>query len=318
MPPRRRGGSDPGGDFISPAADAAAAAIPPMRAAGTTMARSTLSKLIPKPEKYSGRGDVVLFVYSLINYYALVALADAVEMDDATKLLMTSAFLSDAALTWYRAHVPRFKLFNELCEGLLSQFGDLNIESTARTKLEKLKQTGSVQGYMQIFQETGLLLSTPTSDFFATHEAHHAFTRGLLPEIRTAVAMTQKGNKDCREAMMLASAYDSARRMGGAAGPSRETERVQDKEKTVRFNDPMFGRFNNNNGNNFNKGFSNNRFNNQRPANSAKFNTRVNRAETNSDNAPPRACWNCGDPDHLADKCHLPPKNARMAALRRK
>ena len=278
-----------------------------------TPSRGTLSRLIPKPDKFGGRGDVILFVYSLVNYFALVALVDAVEMGEDVKLLLTGTFLSDTALTWYRAHVAKYRLFSQLCDGLIKQFGDPNLEGTARAKLERLKQTGSVASYIQIFQEIGLCLSTQDVDFFETHEAHHAFTRGLLPEIRTAVAMSQKGSKNCREAILLASEYDGARRMGGAS-TSRDADRTPEKDRKVRFNDPMYGRFNNNN---YNKG-SDTRFNNsnQRPGSNAKSGARVNRAE--SAEPPARVCWNCGDPDHFANSCPKPPKNARMAAQRRK
>ena len=229
MPPRRRNMSDPGGTPEGAPTAAARAADPPRglmtpttNGAPEQPRSSMLSRLIPKPEKFTGRGDVLLFLYSLTNYLTLVALADQTEMSDGLKIMLSAAFLSDYALTWYRANVSEYNLFSDFCDGMVAQFGDKNVETVARTKLERLKQNvGAVGSYITKFQEIGLSLSTGGADFFATHEAHHAFTRGLQPDIRTAVALAQKGNKDCREAMLLAAEYETARRMG--AGPSHET-----------------------------------------------------------------------------------------------
>ena len=317
MPPRRtRGGSDPGHavptETAAAAAPTARAEPQPVPQVATASTRSLLSKLIPKPDKFNGRGDVALFIYGLINYFTLVALADATEMTDDFKILMTATFLSEAALTWYRTHASKYRLFTKLCEALEDQFGDKNIETNARAKLERLKQTGSINAYITTFQETGLLLSTTESDFFDTHEAHHAFTRGLQKDIRTAVAMSQMGRKDCREAILLATQYDAARRLG-EAGTSREPEQTNDRK--VHFNvDQTYPRFNNNH---FGSNKSNHFGNKQRHFSGNKFNNaRVNSANTGADGPSTRVCWNCGSPDHFNDACPDPPKNARLAAQR--
>lgn len=331
MPPRRGSGDGNAAAAAAPPADPPTApqAVPAVPTAVTTPAapqalptssRSLLSKLIPKPDKFSGRGNAALFIYSLVNYFTLVALAEATEMTDEVKILMTATFLSDAALTWYRANASKYSLFSKLCEAIEKQFGDHNVESTARAKLERLKQTGSITGYVTLFQEIGLLLSTPECDFFDTHEAHHAFTRGLQPDIRTAVAMSQKGSKDCREAIVLATEYDAARRMGGA-GTSRDPEQ---QDRKVRFNDSDLPKTRYNAGNyNQNNSSNSNRFNNQnRPGNQQrpffgnKPNARANSANAGTFGPPKPLCWNCDSPDHFNDACPLPPKNARLAAQR--
>lgn len=325
MPPRRATvGSDPGQPVAGETAPAALPALPsprqpvaaaPQPAPHTTAvtSRGMLSKLIPKPDKYDGRGDVTLFIYGLINYFTLVALADATEMTEEIKILLTASFLSEAALTWYRAHAFKYSLFSKLCDALEKQFGDHNVESTARAKLERLKQTGTVASYTKIFQEIGLLLSTTEEDFFDTPEAHYDYTRGLQQDIRTAVALSQKGSKDCREAMLLASEYDAARRLGDA-GTSREPDQ---NDRKVRFNaeSPQQTRYNagmNNNSGSFN------RFNNQqqRPFFGNKPGARANSANAGTFRQPQPLCWNCGSPDHFNDACPDPPKNARLAAQR--
>ena len=274
---------------------------------------SALGRVIPKPLAYNGRSDVLLFIFSLTNYFRLVALAEAVDMNDEMRILLTGMFLTDAALTWYRANAEKHRTFESLCNALSSHFGDKNIEASARNKLERLKQSGSVTDYVQAFQEIGILLSTPALDFFDSHEAHHCFTRNLHPDIKTAVAMAQKGSKNCREAILLATEFDSARRSSGASSSRVSDSGSQDRK--VKFNAEVkynsdkpayqgFNRFNNNN-----------RFNTNQRFNVKKFSgARVNQADMEQ---PRRTCWNCGSPDHLNDTCPHPPKNARLAEQRR-
>jgi hypothetical protein len=253
-----------------------------------------LGKLIPRPDKYSGKSgnDVMLFIYAITNYFSLLATAEHItDVPEHIKIMLTGTFLTGYALLWYRAHATRYSTFKALCTGLRKQFGDINLETTCRTKLENLEQVGSVTDYAAAFTELGLLLSTEADDYFLTDEAHYAFIRGLSPDIRTAVALAQKGSKDCQEAMTLAAEYESAKRMGTA-------------KPNVQPN------FNNNRPN----------FNMQRRY---PNHGRVNNITTNRHAPPPPPprrdqqeikCYNCGELGHIARNCHNPPKNWRRAA----
>jgi hypothetical protein len=254
-----------------------------------------LGKLIPKPERFDGQQAkgpaVLLFLYSLTNYYTLLATAEGIStVPEEIKIMLAGTFLAGYALLWYRAHSASFTSFQALKDALKLQFGDPNLEHNCRTQLENLRQTGTVATYTAAFTEIGLLLSSD-QDYFASSEAHHAFMRGLHPDIRAAVALAQKGEHNCKNAMTLAAEYESARRMGM---PDNNRYYSQQKNK-VRFQDedPMFTRYNG-------------PFNNRPPA------YRANMAESSSG---PQLCWNCGSPDHFQRACPKPlRKNGQSAA----
>ena len=54
-----------------------------------------LGRIIPKPTTYGGKTDVYLFIFALTNYFRLVALAEAVEMNDEMRILLTGMFLTE-------------------------------------------------------------------------------------------------------------------------------------------------------------------------------------------------------------------------------
>lgn len=256
---------------------------------------SALAKLIPRPDKFTGQNGthvVYLFVYALTNYFALVATANNIsEFPEHTKIAFTGSFLAGYALLWFRAHARLYPTHKALCDAMLKQFGEINMASTCRTKIENLKQVGPVVTYIASFTELGLMLSATGDDYLSTDEAHHAFTRGLNSDIRIAVAMAQKGSNDCREAMTLAAEYESAKR---STAPMGEQNRFYNNNNTQRrYQYPHNGRVNNV------------MLNNAPPPPPPR---RVSFA------AEPMKCFNCGELNHIARNCPNPPKNWRRAA----
>jgi hypothetical protein len=198
MPPRRRTLSEPGDD--------------PAGAAATTPASfANLTRLIQKPAVFDGRGNLSAFIFSLTTYLTLleVGLGDSPALREVQKLLIASSFLSGYALLWFRANKESFRTFADFEAAIRRQFGDLQLATTCRRKLEQLRQNhNSVASYTAAFNEIALQLG---ADFLTSEEGYHCYMRGLRDDCRINVTLTLRGQHNAIEAQALAAEYDAAR-----------------------------------------------------------------------------------------------------------
>lgn len=201
MPPRRlRHLSDPG---ANPDDEPVAAATPASFA--------NLTRLIQKPAVFDGRGNLSAFLFSLATYLTLleVGMGESSTSREVQKLLIASSFLSGYALLWFRANKAAFRTFADFEAAIKRQFGDLQLATTCRRKLEQLRQNNnSVATYTAAFNEIALQLG---AEFLESEEGYHCFMRGLRDDCRVNVTLTLRGNHSAIEAQALAAEYDAAR-----------------------------------------------------------------------------------------------------------
>lgn len=210
MPPRRRARSAPNSPprarspprAASPPSSGYASPAEPDTAAGDG---PNLARLIQKPRFFDGRGHLTAWLFSVLTYIALCA----PNIAEPNKILLAGSFLSGYALTWFRSNVHKFKLFAQFEQALRRQFGDLQLSTTCRHRLQALTQGhNSVAVYTASFNEIALQIS---QDFMESEEGYHAFIRGLKDDVRIHVVLALKGDHSTTEAQMLAAEYDAAK-----------------------------------------------------------------------------------------------------------
>lgn len=162
------------------------------------------NNLVPKPDKFDGRGDVYNFVFAMQIY--LKALGRAAG-DAQRQILIASGFLAGYALTWFRMNHADFHDVQTLLDELIIMYGDNNPMQRAREKIDNLEQLGSVEKYIHIFTEAAMVLG---SEYFRSAEAYHRFTSGLKKHVRTEVAVRMRGSTDLKDAMKIANEFDRA------------------------------------------------------------------------------------------------------------
>ena len=161
-----------------------------------------------KPKPYGGSsqpGAVDNFIFDCEQYF------EGMEVPDPPKqIFFAVSLLEGVAKAWWRFYKDQVK--NRLVanidtwEGfaghLRARFGPVNATQSARTKLDSLKQTGSVRSYISVFQN--LIMQIPG---VSMEEALHRFTQGLQFRIKKEVALREP--QTLEEAMRLAERYDA-------------------------------------------------------------------------------------------------------------
>jgi hypothetical protein len=118
-------------------------------------------------------------------YFALINLHD-----DAAKVTFAVSLLTERAAIWYRllqkdaqgSHV--FATWHEFTTALRANFTEANFLRKARDRLAQVRQTSSVQKYLQEFAT--LCLDIPD---LSNGERLHRFMYGLKPQIRQQVEL---------------------------------------------------------------------------------------------------------------------------------
>lgn len=163
-----------------------------------------MHRLIQKPQLFDGRTNLTAWLFSIATYLALCA---PVALENQ-KILIAGSFLTGYALIWFRAHLNQFRKYDDFELALRRQFGDLQLSTTCRKKLERLTQHSSVAVYTASFNELALQLGP---DFMDSEEGYHAYMRGLKDDCRINVTLTLRGEHSTAEAQALAAEYDAAR-----------------------------------------------------------------------------------------------------------
>ncbi|KAJ0512090.1 putative transcription factor interactor and regulator CCHC(Zn) family [Helianthus annuus] len=119
---------------------------------------------IPKPSPFLGKREaraVDDFVWEMEQYLGGVQIKD-----DATKIKTASMYLKDTAALWWRRRYTditkgtcTINTWAEFVQELKKQFYPVNAEHEARSKLRKLKHTGTLKDYVKEF--TTLVLEIP-------------------------------------------------------------------------------------------------------------------------------------------------------------
>lgn len=162
------------------------------------------NNLIPKPEKFDGRGDVRNFVFAVKLYITALGRSAG---DAQRQLLIVGGFFAGYALTWFRMNHADFTSVAEMLEQLEEFYGDKNPAERAREKIDNLQQLGSVERYIHLFTEAAVVLG---KEYSRSAEAYHRFTSGLKKPVRTEVKVRMRGSTDLKEAMKIANEFDRA------------------------------------------------------------------------------------------------------------
>jgi len=160
----------------------------------------------PKPEIFRGKKGVATWLYTVEKYFAALHIND-----DTSRVEYVVTLLQGPAANWWRMLEDQFNrggpelpsTWEEFKEAAISQFQPLAEERSARLKLERMSQTGSVHEYVDVFSNTVLLI--PSMDEGTRLQF---FERGLKPGVRKWVR--QQRPSTLLEAMSYAEEYDAS------------------------------------------------------------------------------------------------------------
>lgn len=160
----------------------------------------------PKPDVFKGHKGVATWLYTVEKYF------DALHLyGDNERLEYVVTLLHGSAANWWRMleeHAfrggdPLPTTWNDFKDAIINQFQPLAEERTARLKLERMSQTGSIRDYVDTFSKTVLLI--PSMDEGTRLQF---FERGLKPGVRMWVR--QQRPSTLLEAMSYAEEYDAS------------------------------------------------------------------------------------------------------------
>lgn len=140
--------------------------------------------------------------------------ADVTGMDEVDRVQYAINLFRGEADTWWRTREivgHHASTWNEFCKLVLDEFRPRNAYQTARDRLAALKQTGSVEEYVNDFRNIWLEIPTMTDD-----EALDRFVRGLADHVQVYVR-TQFPTTTA-EAEKIAFAYEGAMSLHPNAG----------------------------------------------------------------------------------------------------
>ena len=209
--------------------------------------------------------------------------ADVTGMDEVDRVQYAINLLRGDADTWWRTREiigHDASTWNEFCKLVLSEFRPRNAKQTARDRLAALKQTGTVEEYVNEFRNIWLEIPMMNDD-----EALDRFVRGLAENVQVHVRTHYP--ETTADAERLAFAYEgamssrhdiidkpiSATRSESPRQPVRDVEYMDLDAVQTRY-----------------------RYNDWHP--SRTFTRRDNRM-----NQEPPRCYNCGGIGHLQRSC---------------
>jgi hypothetical protein len=245
----------------------------------------------PKPEVFRGKQGVATWLYTVEKYFTALHVDD-----DASRMNYVVTLLQGSAANWWRMledssnrggpELP--SSWEEFKEAVIAQFQPLAEERSARLKLERMSQIGSVHDYVDTFSNTVLLI--PTMDEGTRLQF---FERGLKPGVKKWVR--QQRPTTLLEAMSYAEEYDA----------SDFQDRVLDRALQRRFQPstkpaPHDG---------------------ATPMELGHATTEEKKSRANAtQNGPSRkviTCWKCGKPGHRKSECRStrPPARANHVEL---
>ncbi|XP_065854354.1 uncharacterized protein [Euphorbia lathyris] len=164
--------------------------------------RETAKFKIRVPKPYGGNRDaneVDNFLFDLEHYFV----ATRVSLDSERLVVVPMYLEGDAKLWWrHKAGLGTVNTWYDFKKNLKVQFSPENVAFTARCKLNKLQQTGSIREYVQAFQAIAL-------DLPQMHEEERFFNfmNGLKPGVRDE--LTRREVKDHISAIVTAESLES-------------------------------------------------------------------------------------------------------------
>lgn len=203
---------------------------------GTTneypVAAATPSVLPPsiaqKPPEFDGSQNVEDFIFLLTLY--LSTLKRFVQ-DDDEKITVAGGFLRRAALVWFRSNYDGFKSFDDFKKKLRQQFQAVDEKERARTELDSLYQTHSVQAYTAKFREIGLRVGP---EFLLSDEARHKYVKGLKHRTKVEVTMRNAKQLEGEDGIFaMAARFDALLNFDGK-GPSASVKKFSQSNRDSR------------------------------------------------------------------------------------
>lgn len=152
----------------------------------------------PPPPTFAGdrTESVDNFLFRLETYLAFNNVHDPQQ-----RLLLAITCLRDHALTWFRSLTEQPDDLDGLFDRLSSTFRDVDEQRELRQHLRRLRQTSSVQEYVQDFRRVMVRV-----DDMSTLDRIEAFVHGLKP--RTCREVSFHAPSTLEEAYRLALRYD--------------------------------------------------------------------------------------------------------------
>jgi len=246
----------------------------------------------PKPEAFRGKKGVATWLYTVEKYFIALHLEE-----DARRLEYVVTLLQGPAANWWRMLEDQHNrggpdlpsTWEEFKEAAITQFQPLAEERSARLKLERMSQTGSVHDYVDAFSNTVLLV--PSMDEGTRLQF---FERGLKPGVKKWVR--QQRPSTLLEAMSYAEEYDA----------SDFQDRALDRALQRRFQPSMKPAPRHDGATPMELGH----------ATTDDRKPRVNPAQ-NGSSRKVITCWKCGKPGHRKFECRStrPPARANYVEL---
>ena len=169
------------------------------------ISQAIASTQLKTPETFNGkRPEISLWLFKMDQYF----LATDEDSQDRRVYIAANLLQDDAAIWWRAAthHIHTtsmtFPTWEQFKDAITKQFKPLDSIRTARDRLAKLRQTGSVMSYTTQFQSICLEIPSITED-----EQYDRFLRGLKDHIRKEIEFREPAN--LLELTRLAHRYDS-------------------------------------------------------------------------------------------------------------
>ena len=167
----------------------------------------TIRNLKPPPPTFSGllSEDVDLWLKCIFNYL------DGEDLPDSRMVQIASMYLKGSALQWWADQIADKQLntgkftmtmFMALCR---TRWVNAHAEENARSRLDQLRQTKSIQEYNEEFEK---LISKLGSDFATEQPKIHVYLRGVKQQFRVFAA--GQSYRSLQEAMASLANFESA------------------------------------------------------------------------------------------------------------
>ncbi len=166
----------------------------------------------PKPDFFEGKSSHAadLWMFQMEQYLFVTS----TPVGDHVRVI--SSYLRGAALVWWRRFYTERGAWMSAVEfkaEFLNHFMPIEAAESARSHLDSLRQTRSVEEYIEIFMRQAQLIPNAQEG-----ELIHSFIRGLKKDIISGVALLRP--KSLHEAMNLATRSDMVNRMFGGSSSS--------------------------------------------------------------------------------------------------
>lgn len=257
----------------------------------------------PKPDNLTGNDRTAKTIDNWIFAVEQYLTGNNLPLDTPRTITIAAAFLTDAALQFWRMYAtnhptaPEKSDFNLFATLVRNRFYPVDYILNLRTKLDKIRQTGTAQLYNQTFEE--ILYQIP-GDQWTDGDMKDKYLRGLRNDVMVWVLM--QGPTTLLDAMQSAERTDQiilqARNLGANQTINLNPLRSTDTSSPMEVDN--FSTFRAPSGRPY-RGYNNQNSNTRRNGNKPNFNA-------------PQKCYNCGILGHLSRDCRRPLTDASRRA----